>query len=231
MQGWSQFKRAAHEPALQSFTATLDLLWPRAIALEELNGAQRELIGDTLRVMSLIFSYQDGAKSIVETYAKLGQRHYDIELYRQLGQLYLQQKRYRDAAETYRAYADGHPLDAGSPTMYVLLIGAFDDGNFPSEVLAEKGEFCRRYGIRGDYWKNADAAKREPVQAQLQVYLAELAQHHHALARSASQLPRARRLSPTPTRKPPRNNPIDRPATITRNTSTRSLIPRPKRMA
>lgn len=184
MQGWAQFKRAGYEAALQSFTATLDLLWPRGSTLDQLNGAQRELVGDTLRVMSLIFSYQNGAKSIGETYAKLGERHYDAELYRQLGQLYLQQKRYRDAAETYRAYADGHPLDDVAPAMYVLLIGAFEEGNFPSEVLVEKSEFCRRYGIRSDYWKQADSAQREPVGAQLQIYLAELAQHHHALAQA-----------------------------------------------
>jgi outer membrane protein assembly factor BamD (BamD/ComL family) len=182
MQGWAQFKRAGYDAALQSFTATLDLLWPRGSALAELDGSRRELAGDTLRVMSLIFSYQNGAQSIAETYAKAGERHYSAELYRQLGQLYLQQKRYRDAADTYRAYADSRPLDDVAPAMYVLLIGAFQEGNFPSEVLAEKGEFCRRYGIRSDYWKGADAAQREPVRAQLQNYLAELAQHHHALA-------------------------------------------------
>lgn len=182
MQGWAQFKRAGYDAALQSFTTTLDLLWPRGSTLAELNGTQREMAGDTLRVMSLIFSYQNGAQSIVETYARFGERHYDAELYRQLGQLYLQQKRYRDAAETYRAYADSHPLDGAAPGMYVLLIGAFEEGNFPSEVLAEKGEFCKRYGIRGEYWKHAEAEQREPLLAQLQIYLTGLAQYHHALA-------------------------------------------------
>lgn len=182
MQGWAQFKRAGYDAALRSFTETLDLLWPAQAPLDSLAGAQRELANDTLRVMSLIFSYQDGARSIAGTYAALGERHYDAELYRQLGQLYLQQKRYRDAAETYRAYADNHPYSAAAPQMYVLRIGAFDEGNFPSEVLAEKGEFCRRFGIRSDYWARADEALREPVRGHLKIYLAELAQYHHALA-------------------------------------------------
>ncbi|HSB97673.1 MAG TPA: tetratricopeptide repeat protein, partial [Spongiibacteraceae bacterium] len=163
MQGWAQFKRASYDPALRSFTETLDLLWPRDSALDSLAGAQQEMIGDTLRVMSLIFSYENGAQSINETYAKLGERHYHAELYRRLGQLYLQQKRYRDAAETYRAYADTYPLSATAPDMYVLLIAAFDEGNFPSEVLAEKGAFCRRYGIHSDYWAKADESARLPV--------------------------------------------------------------------
>lgn len=182
MQGWSQFKRASYDAALASFTETLDLLWPQDIELDKLASAQRELVGDTLRVMSLIFSYENGAQSITETYAKLGERHYNVELYRQLGQLYLQQKRYRDAAETYRAYADAYPHSTAAPTLYVLLIAAFDEGNFPSEVLVEKGAFVQRYGIHGDYWTQADDAARAPVRGYLKDYLTELAQYHHATA-------------------------------------------------
>ena len=96
---------------LLSFTQTLDLLWKKESSLDDLPRAQRELIGDALRVMSLIFSYdiirtRRARKPSPRFYAKQGVRHYNAELYRQLGQLYLQQKRYRDAAETYRAFAD-----------------------------------------------------------------------------------------------------------------------------
>jgi TolA-binding protein len=187
MQGWAQFKRASYDAALLSFTQTLDLLWKKGSTLDELPRAQRELVGDALRVMSLIFSYDiypetKGANTITGFYAKQGERHYNAELYRQLGQLYLQQKRYRDAAETYRAYADAYPLSAQAPEMYVLLIAAFDEGNFPSEVLTEKAAFVKRFGIRGDYWIKADDAAREPLRAHLKDYLTELAQYHHAEA-------------------------------------------------
>ncbi|MDB6063114.1 MAG: hypothetical protein JWM78_3217 [Verrucomicrobiaceae bacterium] len=180
MQGWSQFKRSSYDAALLSFTQTLDLLWKKDTTLDELPRAQRELVGDALRVMSLIFSYDNGANTITGFYAKQGERHYNAELYRQLGQLYLQQKRYRDAAETYRAYADAYPLSAQAPEMYVLLIAAFDEGNFPSEVLSEKAAFVKRFGIHGDYWAQANDAAREPLRPHLKDYLTELAQYHHA---------------------------------------------------
>lgn len=182
MQGWAQFKRSSYDASLLSFTQTLDLLWKKESSLDDLPRAQREIINDALRVMSLIFSYDNGAGTITGFYAKQGVRHYNAELYRQLGQLYLQQKRYRDAAETYRAYADAYPLSTQAPEMYVLLIAAFEEGNFPTEVLSEKAAFVKRFGIHGDYWAKASEPAREPLRPHLKDYLTELAQYHHAQA-------------------------------------------------
>lgn len=193
MQGWAQFKRASYEPALASFTGTLDLLWLEGKSIDDLARAQRELVNDALRVMSLIFSYDPlpevkGAQTIHAFYAKRGERHYHAELYRQLGQLYLQQKRYRDAADTYRAFADARPLSPDAPSMYVLVIAAYNEGNFPSEVLSEKGEFIQRYGIRSAYWAQADESARSALRDNLKNYLSELAQYHHAEAQRIKAL-------------------------------------------
>ncbi len=193
MQGWAQFKRADYEPALTSFSGTLDLLWPKEKSIDDLPRTQRELVNDALRVMSLIFSFDPypdakGARAITAFYAKYGERHYNAELYRQLGQLYLQQKRYRDAADTYRVYADAHPLSPLAPSMYVSVIAAYGEGNFPSEVLAEKGEFIKRYGIHSAYWAQADAPARTALRDNLKPYLSELAQYHHADAQRIKAL-------------------------------------------
>ena len=193
MQGWAQFKRGSYEPALVSFTGTLDLLWPAGESLDDLPRTQRELVDDALRVMSLIFSYDPlpgakGAQTIAAFYKQHGERHYNAELYRQLGQLYLRQKRYRDAADTYRAYADTYPLSPLSPPMYVQVIAAFNEGNFPSEVLSGKAEFIDRYGIHSAYWAQADAPARAALRENLKPYLRELAQYHHAEAQRIKAL-------------------------------------------
>ncbi|MFT3929975.1 MAG: tetratricopeptide repeat protein [Spongiibacteraceae bacterium] len=188
MQGWAQFKRASYEPALVSFTGTLDLLWPENKSIDDLPRAQQGLVNDAMRVMSLIFSYDKGPQTVTEFYAKRGERHYAAELYRQLGQLYLQQKRYRDAADTYRAFADAHPLSKDAPSMYVLVIAAYNEGNFPSEVLTEKGEFIKRYGIHSAYWAKVDESSRNGLRDNLKIYLSELAQYHHAEAQRIKAL-------------------------------------------
>lgn len=188
MQGWAQFKRASYEPALVSFTGTLDLLWPENKSIDDLPRAQQGLVNDAMRVMGLIFSYDNGPQTITEFYAKRGERHYAAELYRQLGQLYLQQKRYRDAADTYRAFANAHPLSKDAPSMYVLVIAAYNEGNFPSEVLSEKGEFIKRYGIHSAYWAKVDESSRNGLRDNLKIYLSELAQYHHAEAQRIKAL-------------------------------------------
>jgi tetratricopeptide (TPR) repeat protein len=70
--GWSRFKLAWHEDSLPPFFALLD----RKIAdveigegeerLATLTRAERELIEDTFRVLSISFSYMEGAESIDE---------------------------------------------------------------------------------------------------------------------------------------------------------------------
>src|SRR5580658_7602112 len=68
--GWSQFKQGQNEDSLKSFGDLLDvtLLDPtnntRMRKMESLGRADRELVDDTMRVMSITFSYLDGAKSI-----------------------------------------------------------------------------------------------------------------------------------------------------------------------
>lgn len=187
MHGWSQFKQSHYDDALGSYTQTLDKLWPAGVKLDDLARTNRELVGDTLRVMSLSFSNLDGPASITETYQRLGVRHYIPELYAQLGQLYLQQKRYRDAAETYRAFVVAHPQAVEAPAMYVLLINAYAEGNFPSEVLAQKSVFIKLYGMRGDYqtgpgWSKLSASEQNQVRTHLSDFLGELAQFHHSQA-------------------------------------------------
>jgi TolA-binding protein len=190
MHGWSQFKQSNYEAALGAFTQTLDKLWPTDRKIDDLSRTDRELLNDTLCVMSLSFSNLEGPASIAATYRRLGDRHYIPELYSQLGQLYLQQKRYRDAAETYRAFVDAHPLAPEAPAMYVQLIDAYAEGNFPTEVLAQKAVFVRLYGIRGEYqraasWAAMDDAARETVRGHLKDFISELAQFHHAQAQQA----------------------------------------------
>jgi TolA-binding protein len=192
MHGWSQFKQSDYEAALGSFTQTLDKLWPADKKLDDMPRTERELVNDTLRVMSLSFSNLDGPRTITETYQRRGERHYIPELYSQLGQLYLQQKRYRDAAETYRAFVDAHPFAPEAPAMYVQLIDAYAEGNFPSEVLAQKAAFIKLYGIHGAYpyiegqkavsWNKLDEPGREKVRGYLKDFLTELAQFHHSTA-------------------------------------------------
>ncbi len=187
MLGWTQFKQNDYETALRSFARTLDRLWPADAERDALPRAERELVDDSLRVMSLAFSYLEGPRSIVELSRELGERHYTAALYDNLGELYLTQKRYRDAADTWQAYVEANPTSRQSPAMFVKLIGAYEAGNFPDDVRAQKAAYVQRYGIHSSYWAAADETQREQLRVELKSYLTELAQYHHAQAQQMSQ--------------------------------------------
>ena len=58
--------------------------------------AERELVEDTFRVLSISFSYMGGAQSIDEFLVSRNSPRYSYIIYRNLGDLYLEQERYLD---------------------------------------------------------------------------------------------------------------------------------------
>ena len=182
MHGWAQFKRDRYRASLTSFSGALDSLVPADNQLDKLERGQRELVQDSLRVMSLVFSYLDGANTISEIYRAqgLGQRHYEPLLYGNLGQLYLSQERYRDSADVYRSFIDRYPTHDLAPTYSGKRISAFEQGDFPTEVLKEKEDYVARYGIRSRFWADKTAAVHDQIRPFLRQYITELAQHYHA---------------------------------------------------
>src|SRR6202167_60852 len=70
--GWSLFKQGENERSLDSFAGVLDSELVakndpnKLIEIDTLTRANRELVEDTFRVMSITFSYLDGPKTIQE---------------------------------------------------------------------------------------------------------------------------------------------------------------------
>lgn len=182
MYGWSQFKQERYRASLKPFSQVLDSNVPADNNLETLERGQRELTLDVFKVMSIVFTYLDGANSIADVYESLGERHYMPLLYDNLAQLYLKQERYRDSAEAYRAYINRYPSSDQSPVFYARLIDAYIAGGFPDDVLLEKENYIQNYGIHSDYWLQKEEASRDYIRPFLEKYLPELARHYHAKA-------------------------------------------------
>ncbi len=186
--GWSQFKLAWHEDSLAPFFELLD----RKIAgielkdgderLEGLSRAEQELVEDTFRVLSISFSYMDGAKSIDEFMIANGQPDYAYVIYMNLGDLYLDKQRFVDAAETYEAFVGQDPYHPKAPLLQVEVIEAYKQGGFPSLVLEGKKGFVERYGMDGEFWLRNPPDQNTAVKAHLKANLTDLAQYYHAEA-------------------------------------------------
>ena len=186
--GWSQFKLAWHEDSLAPFFELLDRkisdieLQEGENRLAQLSRADQELVEDTFRVLSISFSYMDGADSITDFLDQEGHPEYSYIIYMNLGDLYLEKERYVDAAETYEAFVAQDPFHPKSPLLQVEVIEAYKRGGFPSLVLEGKKGFVKRYGMDGEFWVRNPPEENTAVAAHLKANLTDLAQYYHAEA-------------------------------------------------
>jgi tetratricopeptide (TPR) repeat protein len=193
-QGWSFFKQSMNEDSLQSFAGVLDLTLLSARdggAVREwstLGRADRELVEDTLRVMSITFSYLDGSKSLDEFLARRGRAPYAWLLYSHLGDLYVEKQRYQDAAGTYRAFLASNPGDAHAPALAMQAIEAYRKGGFADLMLDGKLEYVERFGVGTPFWQGRDPAAYPEITAELKTNLKDVAQHYHATAQKSKRL-------------------------------------------
>jgi tetratricopeptide (TPR) repeat protein len=185
-QGWALFKQGDDERSLQSFARVLDSVLvspsqPTALVeLDALSRANRELVDDTFRVMSITFSYLDGPKTIDQFLRSMPPKPYAYLLYSRLGDLYADKERYTDAADSYRAFVSQDRNNEKAPLLQMQAIEAYGRGGFPELVVQGKREFVEDYSFGTPYWQGREPKNEEKVVAELKTNLEDLAQYSHA---------------------------------------------------
>lgn len=200
MQGWSRFKQGRLDDALQSFFGVLDIKLGHQpgdgnlSTLEGLSRAERELLDDTFRVISLSLINLQGAESIATyTHAPVSaqtphdaRQGYAFHVYEQLGEFYLKQDRPKDAADTFNLFATRAPQDAQAPRLQSRVIDIYEQAGFATLALEAKKQFVANYGRQSDFRTASPDAWRK-AQPLVQTHLAELARHHHAQAQRSKR--------------------------------------------
>ncbi len=192
--GWSLFKQGENERSLDSFAGVLDSVLtsksdPKAlIEIDTLSRANRELVEDTFRVMSITFSYLDGPKTIDEFVKRHKPRPYSYLLYARLGDLYMEKERYTDAADSYRAFVSRDRNNEKAPLLEMQAIEAYSKGGFPQLVLQGKKEFVENYSYGTAYWQGRDPKSEPKVVAVLKTNLKDVAQYYHAQAQKTKDV-------------------------------------------
>jgi len=190
--GWSLFKQSLTEESLPSFEGVLDqkLIAGKAgkpVAPDSLKRADRELVEDTLRVMSITFSYTEGPASLDQFIGKTGDRPYSYLLYSHLGDLYVDKQRFQDAATTYRAYVARDPYTDHAPNLAMQAIEAYRRAGFSQLVLDGKHEFVERYNFSSPFWQGRQRAQYPTVVDELKINLKDVATYFHATAQKSKR--------------------------------------------
>ena len=190
--GWSLYKQSMTDESLSSFAGVLDLTLVgrngKSPTVESLKRADRELVEDTLRVMSIAFSYGQGPASIDAFLKRHGEAPYSYLLYERLGDLYVGEQRYQDAAAAYLAYVKSDPYTDQAPNLAMLAINAYAKGGFSELVLQGKHEFVERYNFSSPFWKTREKAQYPKVVQELKINLKDVATYFHATAQKSKRL-------------------------------------------
>lgn len=183
--GWARFKQNRYRDALHAYLALLDENigdLSSATLPEDMQRAKKERLNDTLRAVSLSFSYLGSTNDVRDYFRAQGQRNYEPLVYAKLAALHLSKERFTDAAETYRLFADVHPQHREAPLFQSRVIDVYKKAGFSERVLEEKQAFIEHYVPSSNYWKQHDPAESPDVLKQVQRHLRDVARHYHALA-------------------------------------------------
>ncbi len=159
--GWTRFKQNNYDDALHAYMQLLDETiggHSTANLPETLSRTDSERINDTLRAVSLSFSYLGTNTEIRDYYASRGTRTYEPLIYAKLAALHLSKERYTDAAETYSLFAEAHPNHPEAPLFQSRVIDVYKQAGFSERVLEEKQAFIERYEPAAAYWQQHDPA-------------------------------------------------------------------------
>ena len=192
--GWTQFKLNNYKGALNAFFNVMDRKQQQGMLamdkpVEQLVGAERELIVDTLRAISLSFAYQHGEYTVTDYFKQHGARPYEALIYLSLGQLHFEKERIKDAADTYMAYVQRNPTSPLAPEFHTEAINAYQKGGLVSLVLPAKEKFVELYGVNSAFWNMQNQVGRDRIKPLLETHITEIATHYHAVARKSKKSP------------------------------------------
>ncbi len=193
--GWALFKHKEYKEALDQFVELLDYMVADASAEDMasefplLTVGEREMIKDTLRVMSIAFTHQEEPLNYMKTYlAGLDEpRSYVFMIYQSLGDMYHYQELYQDAANVYNAFAQGYVQHQQAPFFQLMAIETYRTGRFAE--LMEEGirSFAGNFGYQTRFWSpDKPVILKAQLEPYLRQYLSLLAKQQHAALQAES---------------------------------------------
>lgn len=186
--GWSLFKQARTEESVESFLDLLDLMLVdpndsgRAVPMDALSRADRELVDDAFRAMALQFAAMDGVATANDLVARHGRTPYEWLVIGRLGDLLVEKERYTDAADTYRSFAARNPTDVHAPVLQSRAIEAYRKGGFGSLVITAKQEYVELYRFSSPFWHGRTRESAPEVVTALKGHMIDVARNSHAVA-------------------------------------------------
>ena len=185
--GWSVFKQGDTQRSLKSYFAVLDRTFANGRDLADFSRSELELLEDTLRIVSLSFSYLHGAESVEQFFNEYGARDYEFRIYERLADLYIKQERELDASATLMAFVTQFPNHRQAPLFMVRVIDIYKQAGHKEDLLRAKADLVTAYGVGTQFWKQHDEQLLTQLRPHLQANLDDLTRYYHAQAQKSKK--------------------------------------------
>jgi tetratricopeptide (TPR) repeat protein len=184
MSGWARFKADDKDQALESFSQVLDVAYEQDKSLEKLSRLEQETVDDSMRAMSMIFSYADDPLQTARMLHRYEKKPYIHHLYGHLSGFYLEQERYEDSASVNRSFIDLFPNSEWAPVFAARNIETYKQAQFSSKLIAEKRAFVSRYAGKDSKVSGFSVEAKEKLIPYLREYLDDLSHLDYLSAQS-----------------------------------------------
>lgn len=152
-QGWSQYKQAHYDLALNSFMHLLDIhSRDGGLIFKNMNSTEKAFVEKIMHAINLSFDSQAGPVSAQHYFSKKQKRQNEYHVFLSLAEFYQQSNKISDAVKTYQLFVELNELHIQSPVFLLRVIELYRDGGFDDELLQARKDFVLRYGAQHVYW-------------------------------------------------------------------------------
>ena len=185
--GWALFRQDRFKDAAVHASKVLDK-YPslrNATEYDALEVEDQDLVNDTFRLLSTMFSQDKSGESIEILQKTIGHNDYAYLLYDALFRFHLSQERYRDAGLVARQFSEKYESDFNAYLMAQNEIKTYRRGNFDILEWEAKENFANNFGINSVYWSGLSEQQKEVVRPHLVAVIEELAHLYYVRMQTA----------------------------------------------
>jgi TolA-binding protein len=184
---WSLFREDQLDEAVKKGIDVLNSfpVLKSALNYETLAPEMQDLVEDNLRLLSIVFSKQEGTKTLELIQKQVGHTNYAYLLYDSLFRFYLIQDRFQDAARVAHSYTDNYFTDFNAYQMALNEIKSYKTGKFEIQEWKAKEYLVSSLGLNTDYWASLSAEQELVVRPILLENLVELSHLYYVRMQTA----------------------------------------------
>lgn len=184
--GWSRFKQAYYEDAIEDYL--LAVTYHNFGNIKTLDKSEKERFEEYFRAIGLSFSQLGGVNVLNEYFQDNQDYQYLYHTYSVISDIYLKQERYSDSVNVLSEFIKRYPKSENKPDAQLKIVNSWQKSGFSNNLFAAIEELYQNYHFNSNYWKNRENTEvKLLINQSLKDYVLLMSEHFHALYQKSKQ--------------------------------------------